>query len=358
MVAKADVISFVEQSYEIYESEQQWLSSLCEVAIEIYGPDWMRGAIGYHVNFEEDGRTWLSSIVGAGDYPEKVMRGLHKFNEMDTAIHQGKGSVGQKAAYWALKKVYRAGQRLPLDIVLLSEINVPTTVATMGMKGATDMFCFRAPHLDGSGYLIIALPFQRSASAAARNNEMNQMLSAHVQSAARLRNRLRVEQGKPSGTVLLENSLDVLPVDGAVVDSRSGRIVDADGDAQSTSMQEEIRYRVRQIDAARSHSSGRGQDAVQLWQGLLSGQWSVVDRHDSDGRRYIVLHKNRENVRDPRGLTADEARVAIYAARGLSNKLIAYQLGISESSVASQLSSAFSKLKVQKRIALRKALGI
>ncbi|MCH2109652.1 MAG: helix-turn-helix transcriptional regulator [Polyangiaceae bacterium] len=358
MATNPDLISFIEDSYDIYRSEEEWLQSLCHDAIEIYSPDWMRGAIGYHVNFSEGGRTWLSSIVGAGDCPERVIQGLHKFNEWDAAVHGGRGSLGDKAAYWSLKKLYSVGQRLSLETFFLSETKFPTTVLTMGMGGAKDMLCFRAPHLDGSGYLTIGLPFKSRPSAAARNNLTNQMLSAHVQSAARLRNRLRLQQGQQAASALSTSNSEFPPAEGAVIDARSGRIVHADGAAQSSAMQEEIRYRVRQVDAARSQSSGRGVEAVKAWKGLLSGQWSVVDRHDSAGRRYIVLHKNREKVSDPRGLTEDEARVVAYAARGLANKMIAYQLGVSESAVTTQLRSAFVKLKVQKRSALRKVLGI
>ena len=35
----------------------------------------------------------------------------------------------------------------------------------------------------------------------------------------------------------------------------------------------------------------------------FDGRYTVVDRFDTDGRRYVVAYENPPNVRDPRGLT-------------------------------------------------------
>ena len=43
---------------------------------------------------------------------------------------------------------------------------------------------------------------------------------------------------------------------------------------------------------------------------LLEGRWSLVDRFDSDGRRFIVAYRNPPGVLNPRRLTAREREVA------------------------------------------------
>jgi DNA-binding NarL/FixJ family response regulator len=72
-----------------------------------------------------------------------------------------------------------------------------------------------------------------------------------------------------------------------------------------------------------------------------AGRWSLVDRFDHDGRRYIVAHKNDPQVEDPRALTR---QVLAYAAAGDSLKLTAYILGLSIGSVFKHRKSGTRKL--------------
>lgn len=113
----------------------------------------------------------------------------------------------------------------------------------------------------------------------------------------------------------------------------------------------------RAIDKARSKKTGRDESALEVWQGLVSGRWSLIEQFDQDGKRFVLAHRNPESVTDPRGLTSMEARVAGLAVRGYSNKLIAYHLGVSEGTVSSHLARAMVKLKVENRSQLLRTLG-
>ena len=84
--------------------------------------------------------------------------------------------------------------------------------------------------------------------------------------------------------------------------------------------------------------------ATDAWNGLVTGRWSLVDRFERDGRRYIVARRNEHHLPDPRALTPRERAVAHLAALGKSNKLIGYELGISASTIAGHLSAAMKKL--------------
>ena len=129
----------------------------------------------------------------------------------------------------------------------------------------------------------------------------------------------------------------------------------ADGDARDEV--EQIAERARQVDSARAAASGRGEDALSVWQGLIDGRWSLVEEFDSDGKRFMLAHRNAEDVRDPRGLTQMESRVVGLAVRGYSDKLIAYHLGVSESTISSHLANALVKLRIESRIELVRRLG-
>ena len=92
--------------------------------------------------------------------------------------------------------------------------------------------------------------------------------------------------------------------------------------------------------------------ALEVWQGLVRGQWSLVDWFDSDGRRFILVVPNLPGLGDPRGLTERELQAATFAALGESNKLIAYRLGISKQRVSLLVKTATKKLGAKTRAAL------
>jgi len=92
--------------------------------------------------------------------------------------------------------------------------------------------------------------------------------------------------------------------------------------------------------------------AIALWQAMVAGRWSLLDHFDSDGRRFVLAHRNEADVPDVRGLTQRERQVAAYAELGHSNKVIAYELGLSLGTVGQHLASARAKLG-----ALQRAMG-
>src|SRR5690606_17268335 len=127
--------------------------------------------------------------------------------------------------------------------------------------------------------------------------------------------------------------------------SPEGRVLHAKGRARSPEARALLREAVRRVDAARASSRALGADqALEVWRGLVDGTWSIVDRHDRDGRRYVVAVPNEVAPPDPRGLSRREAQVAALAAEGYSDKWIAYALGLSRTTVATHLHAAMRKL--------------
>lgn len=88
------------------------------------------------------------------------------------------------------------------------------------------------------------------------------------------------------------------------------------------------------------------------WEAVIAGRWSLVDRFDSDGRRFIVAYRNPPGMLDPRRLTPREEGVTTLAAVGRSNKEIGFDLSISESTVATLLTTSLAKLGLASRTLL------
>jgi len=105
--------------------------------------------------------------------------------------------------------------------------------------------------------------------------------------------------------------------------------------------------------AIRERSSARARlppaKALALWEALVAGRYSIVDRVDTDGKRFLLARRNDPRVREPLALTYRERQVLSYAALGHSNKFIAYELGLAPATVATHLGRGMQKLRVRSR---------
>ena len=103
------------------------------------------------------------------------------------------------------------------------------------------------------------------------------------------------------------------------------------------------RGRLRRVDPER---------ALALWQGLVSGRWSLVDQFDGDGRRFVVAKRNSITPCAWSALSEREVQILAYLAEGQAPKLIAYQLGLSMATVSANLARIMRKLSVGSRLEL------
>jgi DNA-binding NarL/FixJ family response regulator len=199
--------------------------------------------------------------------------------------------------------------------------------------GASDMLALTSVDPTRSGCIVGLL---RRASAPLHPNVRAhwRRLSAHITAAQRLRSKLAAAD---LAAARLERAEAVLAPDGAVSH--------ATGEAKSRRARDALRAGLRAMERARGPLRQQSSvEALETWRGLVAGRWSLVDHFDSDGRRYVVAHRNAPEVADPRGLTARERQIAGYADLGRSNKEIAYELGLSQATVAVHLARARSKL--------------
>ena len=89
-----------------------------------------------------------------------------------------------------------------------------------------------------------------------------------------------------------------------------------------------------------------GEPEVDLWFSLLAGTWGVVDVCEPGALRCLVA---RQVEGDRAGLTGRERQMALLASLGWTNEAMGQELGLSRSTVASQLGSALARLRLGRR---------
>lgn len=165
----------------------------------------------------------------------------------------------------------------------------------------------------------------------AATRELWTKVAGHIAAGLRLRSRL--------GADAFEGAEAVLRPD--------GKLEHAEGDARSRVSQDLLREAARQIDRARTSGVRDDREALALWRALHAGRWSLLDVFERDGRRYYVARENRP-APPPRpafdALTERERQVVCLLGLGRANKAIAYELGLSPSTVATLLRRATRRL--------------
>jgi DNA-binding NarL/FixJ family response regulator len=103
-------------------------------------------------------------------------------------------------------------------------------------------------------------------------------------------------------------------------------------------------------------------DAEMLWHELVRGRWTVEEWFDENGLRVVVARRAPSELSSARrpthgstALSPRETLVVSRVARGHSNKRIAYDLGLTVSTVASYIARAATKLGATSRIDLVRA---
>ena len=115
-----------------------------------------------------------------------------------------------------------------------------------------------------------------------------------------------------------------------------------------------LREAVLAMDRARGAERRSDPDAaVRRWPVLADARFSLVDRFESDGRRYIVACENEVATEPSARLTPRERQVVALYRLGADSKVIAYELGLADATVRVLLSRAARRLGAKRPRALR-----
>jgi DNA-binding CsgD family transcriptional regulator len=199
--------------------------------------------------------------------------------------------------------------------------------------------------LDPSGYgcvLTVGVP-EREFTTDAKTAALFKRMATHLSSAYRCRRRL----GRAGESALTVRDLGARAE--AIVDS-SGRLVHAEGRARSKTSRDHIRSAALAIESVRVRRKQRhGRLAVEGWHPLTAARWTLVDGFEEGGRRYIVACENQVDAKGFDTFTDRERQIVVHAGLGLTNKEIAYTLGLSHATVRVLLARAAKRLGVSGR---------
>jgi DNA-binding CsgD family transcriptional regulator len=176
-------------------------------------------------------------------------------------------------------------------------------------------------------------PLYETKKLTARERTLLTRLATHLAASGRL-------SGTPHARRLDEAEV-VLSPSGRVLHAKDGR------DPKHARMRDGIDRR----NFARQ-SRNDAEKALEVWQGLVAGRWSVIDHFDTDGKRFVLAMENAPKVPPRRELTEGAQRVVALAAMGHRDKEIAYILGLTPAAVSASLRRARLSLGVATRAEL------
>ena len=200
--------------------------------------------------------------------------------------------------------------------------------------GARDVFAMNAFDASGHG-LWLGAPWPRITQRSAERELLFTRVAAHLTSVNRLR------RAKPASG----------PRDTEAVLSPEGELLHAEEPAKEDAARVELRRAAIAFDHARTREGRKDVErTTRRWRPLVLSRWSLLDEFESDGRRFIVVVDNRSPTRRLRGeLSERESQILTQARLRHTNKLIAYELGLSASTVRVLMHRAARKLGVRTR---------
>lgn len=310
------LVAILDAAYRLAPTDEQWLAEVVEASRPVL--DMGLGVAGYYtaVGGPSEIRTW--GYVG----------------ELDTRVRSF-DDVLSTLGREAMRQLHLRG---PFGSTTHLDYE-PCPPDTKGASSAVGVM-----GLDSEGYGVSLASWSapgRVFEATPAVEAFWARVAAHLATAARLRRRLQALAAEPDAVM-----------------EPGGRVLHAAGSARSAVVRAALRDAAVRVDRARGGpmKSDAG-DALSLWRCVVERRWTILDRFESDGRRYVVAYPNAP---DPRVrlemLTPRERAAAMGAAMGHSNKVIAYELGVSESTVSTLLTRAARKIGAGNRVELVRTL--
>jgi hypothetical protein len=308
-----DPVALIEAAYRLDGTEASWLKELARAATTALGSE--HGAFAFVYDASGGDRI---DILGAEahEFPAEF---VHQFFNQPDASRDATMAVARFMTGLQFMTVREVTHVHPRFLELVTQFGFEDVIG-INARDPTGRGCF------------VSLP-DRAKKQSQRTLRVYHRLAAHISAGFRLRREL---------AAIAEQGIGVTDHAEAVL-SPSGRIEHAVGAAESHPAREALQGALVRIEAARSRRSDP-QDSVELWRALVSGRWSVVEHFERDGKRYYLAHKNDPQLAPDLALTERERQVLGYAELGHSDKLIAYSLGLSRSTVATLLARARRKL--------------
>jgi DNA-binding CsgD family transcriptional regulator len=306
VVRQGDLVGVIEAAYRLDASESEWLGGLLDASKSCF----------------EGGLGSLAFFYDARRYPPRVYGAQER--DASTAIAEAAaatiaGLSNEYLDHVARKLYVGTGSEVPgFD-------EQPIVKEVMHPNGAFDSININAYDPSGIGVWVGA-PQPRVTKLSERRRAVLTRVGVHMATGLGLRARLAKSQV-------------------AAVLTPGGRVEHAQGDAELKAAREALREAAIAVDRARGKLRREApDDAVGMWRARVSAQWTLVDQFESDGKRFVVARTNALPLESTDLLTAREQEVLALLMQGHSNKLIAYELGITASTVRVLAARATDKL--------------
>jgi hypothetical protein len=310
-----EATKMIEAAYRVDLSTEAWLQQITASACQALGSD--QG--GFSIHYDASRGDWID--VGA--------MALHRVSPEFAREFFDQSDMPREAVL-DMVRIFTS-LRVGSLRDFLERNRLPKFASVIDRRGIEDMVGINGLDPSGRGCMLLLADRRRVRSA--RTLNLWHRLAAHVSAGNRLRASL-ASVANPSDDPTLHAEAVLGP---------NGKVEHATASAEPRSARDALRDALVRIDEARAERDAP-ERAVELWRGLVAGRWSLVEHFERDGRRYFLAHKNDPVVNGDRALTQREAQVLRYSELGHSNKLIAYELGLSTSTVSSLLARARSKL--------------
>jgi DNA-binding NarL/FixJ family response regulator len=318
-----DWIAVLEAAYSLDGDDPAWLKALLQCIAREHWPERIAAAFTFDLS-----ATAVAVRDVAVSGPPEVQKNVH-------ATVNGLSANG-------IDRTYRTGRavgtfsenivgQLPDEEAMFREINAGVAPDILGVIAYS-----------GTGGRGLSLNLILDAPRRSTSTERRRWTRCAAHIGAGLRLRTMAHQLA---------TLDAAPIE-AIFDG-GGKLHDARDGATGSTARELLRSAVLHVDRARSITGRVDSDrAMESWEALVHGRWSLVDRFDSDRPRFVVAIRNDPRFPDPRGLSLRERQVAEFVGLGRSAKEIAYLLGVPSASVENSTRRAQAKLGLGSRIEL------
>ena len=319
-MGRKDWISLIEASYDLDGTDESWMRRVLDRAVPMFD----RGIVPTIAIYRFTPTTL--------EFEHIAVKGPRIFRHFLRA--------GAHSSREAVDLVYRSGRSFGTmsDVVFSRHPEQRAVMRTITGGLLKDIIAL-VGHSGMGRAVMMGVSFTESITPTRQERERWPLVASHLGAGMRLR-----------------SIASVLALDGEAVEAvldPSGKVQDARGCAAAVGVRQSLRDAVRRIERARSLAGRSDPDAaMQTWQALMMGRWSLVDRFDTDGRRFVVAVKNDPSYPDPRGLTSKERQVAEFTGLGRSTKEVAYTLGVSSSAVTNCTARAQEKLGLKSRTEL------
>jgi DNA-binding CsgD family transcriptional regulator len=311
---------FLDATYDLDAEPQPWFERVMEAARAVWG----RPGPAY------------GAVYDAGDVANFKFLAVHTVD----LLGDGAQAIYEATSAFTPAFVARTLRRLPGGRIRAHgrpEMN--GMHRTMARLGYPDAMAINGVDPVGMG-VFIGMWWRNPATLPADEVHTLRRMAHHLSAAHRCRLRLRESQAG-------QRSLDPIVGAEAILDTKK-RVLHATGPARERDAQAELATTAAARDRARVAREGAVEE-LRAWRPLTSARWTLIDKFERNGARYIVARENQTVVRGLAALTDRERQVVGHLAMGQTTKEIAYALGISDVTVRVHLRLAATKLGVRSR---------